>query len=160
MADHKVRNFREIEIGLKDSGLTFSQLTQAIAILTGIGAVAIAQDASLVPKAKMKTDRLNQSLMERARSSTDINFLVSPVTGIAVSVARFQQLFCMALKQGRKTPEEWAEFVFQLLNAQGQRLMKDGQVLENVDDNRAELLRQAQEFTAEQKPLLKALEIL
>ena len=35
-----------------------------------------------------------------------------------------------------------------------------GQVLENVDDNRAELLRQAQEFTAEQKPLLKALEIL
>jgi hypothetical protein len=48
---------------------------------------------------------------------------------------------------------------WQLLSAQGQRLIKDGQALESAEENLAELTRQAQAFAEQRLPLLKALQI-
>jgi hypothetical protein len=57
-------------------------------------------------KAKKHTDKLNTHLMLKARISKDMTFLSSPVTGGGVAVGRFQQLFLLALQQGKKKPED------------------------------------------------------
>jgi len=49
--------------------------------------------------------------MLKARSSNDITYLASPVTGGGMTVGRFQQLFVLALQQGKKKPEDWATLV-------------------------------------------------
>lgn len=159
MADHKIRSLKEIEAALQGK-VTFEQLIQATVVLTSMSAFAPAQDTATVSKVKKRTDRLNQHLMERARSSNDILYLASPVTGGGIQVGRFQQLFCSALKQGRKTPTDWADFVFQWLNVQGQRVIKENQILETEAETRAELLQLAEEFSVQQLPILKALEIV
>ena len=96
--------------------------------------------------------------MHKSRASNDLAYLASPVTGGGVQVNRFQQLFLLARHQGRKMPEEWARFVWEHLQALGQRLTKEGKVLEAADENLAELTAQAQAFAEKQLPILKALQ--
>ena len=85
--------------------------------------------------------------------------LASPVTGGGIMVGRIQQLFLLAIGQGKKQPAEWAQFVWQILSAQGQKLVKDGKTLEMPEDNLAELTAQATAFAEKQLPVLKALQI-
>ena len=47
--------------------------------------------------------------------------------------------------------------MWQVLQAQGQSLVKEGQTLETADDNLAELAAQAAEFAEKRLPILKAL---
>ena len=86
--------------------------------------------------------------------------MASPVTGGGIQVNRFSQLFLLAHREGHQTPNDWAAFAWNLLALQNQRLLKDGQTLENPDDNLAELTRQAQEFADQQLPVLKALQVV
>ena len=88
-----------------------------------------------------------------------VNTFASPVTGGGVTVPRFQQLFLLAKQQGHKQPQDWANFVWNLLAMQGQRLIKDGKTLETPEDNLAELTAQANEFAEKRLPILKALQI-
>jgi hypothetical protein len=97
--------------------------------------------------------------MLKARSSNDITFLSSPVTGGGVAVGRFQQLFVLALQQGKKKPEDWAAFVAQILAAQGQKIIKEGKPIETAEEQLAELTAQANEFAVKQLPIFKALQI-
>jgi hypothetical protein len=115
MADHKVRTFAQIEQAVKDAGITFAQLIQAVLVLCGNGTFSAVQDDTATTKAKKHTDKLNTHLMLKARSSNDITVLSSPVTGGGVMVGRFQQLFMMSLQQGKPKPEEWAAFTWQIL---------------------------------------------
>lgn len=98
-------------------------------------------------------------MCKRARSSGEINFLASPVIGAGVPVPRFHQLFLLARGKGQKTPEDWAQFVWSLLSAQGHRLIKEGKTLDSAEDNIAELTRQAVEFADKRLPVLKGLGI-
>jgi len=98
-------------------------------------------------------------LMLKARSSKEISFLASPVTGGGIGVGRFHQLFILAMQQGKKKPEEWAAFVAQILAAQGQKILKEGKPLETPEEHMAELTTQAQEFSVKQLPIFKALQI-
>ena len=123
------------------------------------GGRSIAQDEGIASKRLKSTQALNTHLMELARSSGDIAFLASPVTGGGHSVPRFQQKFLLARQQGHKTPAQWAEFAWMLLKTQGQSLLKDGQVLMTEEENLAELKAQAADFEAKHLPILKALQI-
>ena len=80
--------------------------------------------------------------------------------GGGVSVGRFQQLFILALAQNRKAPADLARFVWDILAAQGQKIVKDGAPLETPEDNIAELTIQAQTFADKQLPILKALQVV
>ena len=117
------------------------------------------QDDAAITKVKKRTDKLNAHLLQKARSSGDITYLASPVTGGGVTVSRFPQLFLLAIHQGKKHPTEWAQFAWQLLTAQGQRILKDGKTLDAAEDNLAELTSQAEAFAQKQLPILKALQI-
>ena len=160
LADHKPKTLGQLELLVKDQGVVFAQLMQAVMILTGAGHLAAVQDDTLIPKAKKYTDKLNTGLINKARSSNDITFLASPVTGGGVTVGRFQQLFLLAISQGKKQPADWALLVWQLLQAQGQLLIKEGKTLTTPEENIAELTEQAKIFADKQLPILKALQIV
>ncbi len=160
LADHKPRSLGQIEQGVKDKGVVFSQVVQAVMVLIAGGHVAAVQNEALLPKARKHTDRLNVHLAEKARASGDISYLASPVTGGGVTVGRFQQLFVLALSQGKKKPEEWVQFVWQTLSAQGQKIVKEGKTLQTAEENLAELGAQAQAFSDKLLPVLKALQVM
>ncbi|OYT91762.1 MAG: methyltransferase [Burkholderiales bacterium PBB3] len=159
LADHKPRSLGQLELALKDKGVAFAQLVQAILILTGAGQLAAVQDDATITKAKKATDKLNACLMSKARSGGEMSYLASPVTGGAISVGRFAQLFLMTRAQGAKQPGDWASATWALLLAQGQRILKDGQTLQTPEENLAELNTQAQAFADKLLPILKALQI-
>jgi SAM-dependent methyltransferase len=157
LADHKPRSTGQIEQAVKGQNIQFSQVLQALLILSGQGSLAAVQDDAATAKARKPSERLNAHLKAKARGNGDISFLASPVTGGGVTVGRFQQLFLLAADNGRKQPAEWAEFAWQLLAAQGQKLLKEGKPIESAEDNLAELTAQATTFAAKQLPVLKAL---
>lgn len=159
LSDHKVRTLGQIEQAVREQGINFVQLVQAVVVLAGAGALSGAQDEHLIGPARKQTDRLNQHLMNKSRGSNELSYLVSPVTGGGIAVPRFQQLYLLARAQGHKQPADWAQFVWQILAAQGQRIIKDGSTLERPEDNLAELTAQASDFAEKQLPLFRALQI-
>lgn len=160
VADHKPRTLGQIEQAVKTHGIGFAQVIEAFMILSGAGHLAGVQSEAASARAKKSSERMNSYLIHKARGSADIHFLASPVTGGGVPVARFEQLFLYGLAQGGKQPAQWAQVVWQVLQAQGQKLLKEGQTLETVEDNLAELTRQATEFAEKRLPVLKALQVV
>lgn len=160
LASHKPQTLAQIEKAVQDHGVNFSQLLQSVLILAGAGHLATVQDDAVITRAKKHTDKLNAHLIHKSRSSTEINYLCSPVTGGGIALNRFQQLFLSAIAQGRKQPADWAESVWAVLSSQSQKLLKDGATLETAEDNLAELTQQAQAFAKNQFPILKALQIV
>lgn len=159
LADRKPRTLAQIEQAVKDKGLLFVQVTQVVMVLTGVGHLAAVQDDTTISKAKKHTDKLNAYLIDKARGSNDIEYLANPVIGGGFTVGRFQQLFLLAMSQGKKQPAEWAQVVWQILATQGQKILKEGKVLETPEENLAELTLQATTFADKQLPILKALQI-
>ncbi len=95
--------------------------------------------------------------MNSARSSSDITALASPVTGGGTPVVWFEQLFALAVTQGKKQPAEWAQAVWQILQFQGKKLVKEGKTLETDEQNLAELTEKAEGFAEKLLPVLRAL---
>ena len=159
LADHKPRTVGQIEQVVKDKGVMLAQITQAMLVLVGAGTLASVQDESLIPKVRKQTEKLNIHLIGKARGCNDIGYLASPVTGGGFTVNRFQQLFLLAITHGKKQPAEWAQFVWQIIAAQGQRLIQEGKTLDTAEENISELTNQATTFAEKQLPILKALQI-
>ncbi len=159
LADHKVHSVESLEIALasKGAGLNFAQLVQCLTLLMGNGHLAPVQADGIIKQARTATGRVNEWLTERARSSSDIHHLASPVTGGGVTVPRFQQLFLRAVQGGLRNQSELAAWVWQVLSTQGQRLVKEGKALESDQANLEELTQQAQVFLQKQWPILKSL---
>ena len=159
LADHKPKTLGQIEQAVKDKGVRFAQIMQASLVLSGLGHLVAVQEDSVTSKAKKQCDKINSHLYSKARGSIDVSYLASPVTGGGVSVGRFQQLFLLALSNGKKQPADWVQFAWQILQAQGQKLVKEGKTLETAEENLAELTTQATAFAEKQLPILKALQI-
>lgn len=163
LCDYSPKTLSQLEQALKSSNvgkeISFAQMIQAIMVLSAMAVILPVQDDTAIQKAKKCSDRLNIYLMEKARSSNDLNYLVSPVTGGGITVGRFSQLFLLARQKGHKTPQDWVDFVWNTLAIQGQRLVKEGKTLETTEENLAELTSQAQSFADTQLPILKALQI-
>lgn len=159
LGDHKAKTLGQIEQGVQENGIAFAQIIQAVMVLTGAGHLAPAQDEAVISKVKKQTEKLNTYLCHKARGSNDVGYLASPVTGGGIAVNRFQQLFLACITQGKRQPAEWAQYVWHLLSAQGQKLVKGGQTLETPEENLAELTTQVEEFSKKQLPILKALQV-
>jgi hypothetical protein len=163
LADMQSRSIGELEQQLQPAGIGFSQLLQAVIVLSGTGALMPAQESGVVRGLRGRTDRLNRHLMRKSRSSNDLSYLASPVTGGGIVVPRFSQLFLLARAEGGFAgggkPSDWAAYVWNIISRQGHRLIKDGKTLETAEDNIAELTAQAQTFAEKQLSVLKALGI-
>ncbi|QQZ29895.1 methyltransferase [Thiothrix subterranea] len=160
MADYRARTLGQIAQAVQEQGISIGQVVQAAMVLTGGSFMAAVQADVTVNRARKHTDKLNAWLMDKSRGSTDVSYLASPVIGGGVTVGRFQQLFLLALSQGKKSPMEQAGFVWQILAAQGHKLLKEGKTLETTEENLAELTAQAQTFAEKRLPVLRALQVV
>ena len=98
--------------------------------------------------------------MQSSRVSGDVPYLVSPVSGGAITYDRISQLFLLAYAEGLSEPSQWADFAWQVLQSQGHLLVQEGQVLKTEEENRAELLRLAQNFGEKRLRIAQALKII
>jgi hypothetical protein len=133
------------------------QVLQAVTILVGMGHLAPCQDEETVKKVRTSSDHLNNVILNRAVFSRDIAYLAAPVTGGAVSVNRMQQLFLLAKE--RKTADP-AAFVWQIFKDNNERIVKEGQVIENDEESLKEIKANYASFATKAMPLLKAMGIL
>lgn len=159
LADHQPKTIGDIATELQLRNIALKQVVEAVVVMAGAGHLMPAQDEATIAQARGPAKRLNDAFLERARSIGDANFLASPVTGGGIAATRIVQNFLLAYRNGRKTSSELAEFVWHLLDSQGQRLIKDAKTLETAEANLALLMPQATGFLAEQLPILKALQI-
>jgi hypothetical protein len=161
LADHQTKSLGQIEHALQAAGtpIGLAQIQQAAMLLSATGAILAVQSEAATATAQKACERINTHLMQKARASNALSYLASPVTGGGITVPRFQQLFLLARQQGHSQPADWAQFVWGILAAQGQRLVKDGVTLETEADNLAEITAQATEFANKQLPILRALRV-
>lgn len=160
LADYQPKTLAQLEQALASQGVNFAQILQAILLLIGQGHASPTQDKKTVDACKGKAHQLNRLLINNARGSNDVAYLASPVTGGGYPVSRFQQLFLLAQSQGQKTPDAWANFVWQILASQGQQLIKAGATLTTPEENMKELTEQATTFHEKLMPIIKALQII
>lgn len=153
------RSLRELFATPEIAGLGWAKIQQAFAILVGMGHLQPSLPAKDENRRAKVTKAFNQAVLARARDSGDLQFLASPVSGGGHTVGRFQQLFLMSLAEGGKTSQDWANFTWRLIAAQGQKLLKEGKVLETEEENLAELKAQAAEFGEKHLPVLRSLQI-
>ena len=154
LADHRVRSLGEIEAALTGGGINLHRIVEAVTILAGTGALHPAQTPDAIEAARPACARLNARLYQLARYTEDVNSLASPVTGGAVQVGRIDQLYLLAHSLG-KASGEWVDFAEEALQAQGHRIVRDGQPIDAAEQRRT-LSAQAQSFGAERLPLLQA----
>lgn len=152
------KTLRELAQALPD--MSWAALQQAVVVLVGMNALAPCQSEWAIKQVHKRCAALNLHICERARLGSEIESLASPVIGGGVTVNRFQQLFMLAQHQGKKTPGEWAQFAWQVLQEQGQKIVKEGKTLESADENVAELTQLARSFLDVRVPVLKALQVL
>lgn len=98
--------------------------------------------------------RLNAVILEQALQVDRLQALACPATGGAIAVDRVEQLFLQALCQRSVEP---AQTVWATLAAAGQRLLRDGRLLETPKQNLMELEERWQRFRQRRLPLLQGL---
>ena len=157
--DHCPKTVAELMAHPACRSLPPGHLIQTLVILTGAGHVHPAQGGEAIEIARPRCAALNAYLCQRARHTGDAAYLASPVTGTGVLVPRPAQLFLLARQEGHAEPQTWARFVWAIIEAQGQRLIKDGKTLDSAQENLEELTAQAQTFALKRLPILKAIGI-
>jgi SAM-dependent methyltransferase len=160
LGDDTPKTIGELEQALAPAGMRLATIYEAILVLTGKGDVVAVPDEAVQARVKPQTDRLNLFFFNKARSSNELIFLASPVTGGGgVAAGRFHQLFLLALRQGPKTVDELAQFAWDVLASQGQRVAKDNKPLETPEENLAELAVQARDFLDKRLAMFRKLQI-
>ncbi|MDX1491409.1 MAG: class I SAM-dependent methyltransferase [Pseudohongiellaceae bacterium] len=160
MNDFQPRSIGEIEKSVVQKGLNFGKLMQAILVLAHSSYLQQAQDEKTIAKQKEKTDKLNRAILLKSRNAEQINYLVSPVTGGGIKAPRFMQLFMLATHEGMNNEEQLARYVSTILAQQGQKITREGKLLETEAEILADLSRSAKDFLNSQLPILKALKVI
>lgn len=160
LSAHGVCKVVDLERKLASKNIDLEQIAEAIVLLNSRNDLAVVQDENTQKAAKKRTTKLNRHLMEMAVAKGDVNYLVSSVTGSAVPVARFDQIFLLSVAKGNKNIEQWVEDGWSALALQNRVLLKDGKKLEGKEENVKELTEMAETFKNKWLPLYKALNLI
>ncbi len=150
------RSVSELMTNVAVARVGWSRLTQALLVLVASGHLQPALSCVGEAERTSRARAFNTAVLNRAKSSADLRFLASPITGAGVAVDRFQQLFLLAQQNGYSEPVTYA---WNILQAADQRLTKDGRLLESPEENLDELRAQHGIFVAERLPVLQQLSI-
>jgi hypothetical protein len=135
--------------------LDWGKLMEAFGILVGSGHVQPCPSGKDDAARLKRTRAFNAAVMRRAEAAEEIQFLASPVTGSGVPADRMAQLFLAAQASGADPVQRaWA-----VLQAQGQRLVKDGKPLDGAEANLADLRERYDTFVKTRLPVLRQLGI-
>lgn len=140
--------------------MTWGEISRLLTILVGSGIVAPCLPLEGLEARRERCQDFNLAICKRAEDSGTLGFLASPVTGSAVALDRFEQLFLLALSEGQKDPMDWAALVWSILSAQGQRVQHEGRILEHDEENLAVLQARAKAFAVRRLPVCKSLGLL
>jgi SAM-dependent methyltransferase len=150
------RTLRQMVADRLIADLGWARVIQALTVLVGSGHVQPALNAKGDAERMRRTRPFNTVVMEKAKSTADFQYLASPVTGGGIAVDRFQQLFMLARQLKQPDP---VLFAWNALNEVGQKLIKEGKMLETVEENHAELRIRLSNFMEKQLPVLQQLGI-
>jgi SAM-dependent methyltransferase len=131
--------------------LSLDQIWEAVLVLSAIGSVAALPTHAPDAEAAGRAGRLNRELCRRAAASGEIGFLASPVTGGALSVGRISQMFLHAHALG----EEPVDYVWSTLSGLGERMIRDGEILQDDSENLAFLRDMHERFETRELPILR-----
>ncbi len=154
--DGQPKTVRELIADPSVANLGWPRLQEAVMILLGQGMCHIALPSSGESERANRAGALNLAITRRARESTDLAYLASPVIGGAIDMDRIGQLFLLA---ARERAPDCARFVWDVLKIQSQKVVKDGKVLGTEEENLAELAERAQLFAEKRVPVLVMLGI-
>lgn len=157
LAGHKVCSIADLEEAGKAKGLKLANIVEALMIASASGHVALAQDDQTVARAMPTVRRLNAALIDNSGGVSDIGHLAAARTGGAITIGRFQQLFLRHVTDGVTDANTMAKQMWDLLNEQGQRLIRNGEVINDPQENIAELESQASAFLKDTLPICRAL---
>ena len=160
LSDHRPHALGEIAQALAPRGITLNMVSEAIMFLSGLGNLAFAQDDAIADQCQETTRKLNTFIETRARSTAEIPYLASPVTGGAIMVDRFSELFLKAVAEGHEGIEALASYAWKILDSQGQRLVRNGETIADPAACLAEMENYAREFVDKKLPILRALKTL
>jgi hypothetical protein len=159
LSDYQPKTIEQLGQVVGEFGISLNQVIQVVMVLIGAGVLCPAQNDAVIATAKQQTDKLNAYLCNKARGSSELVYLASPVTGGGIAVPRFLQLFLLAKAHGNTHPEQWAQFTWSLLAMQNQCVIKEGVALTTDSENFTELVIQAHAFANKQLPIFIALGI-
>lgn len=160
LSDYKSWSIGQLIQTLSVKKISASQILQAVVVMCGAGYFMPSQGTAAAKKSRTASDKLNAIILAKARISGEIGYLTSPLVAGALSVGRFQQLFIIAHQAKHTNSKEIAAYVWNILSSHGQKMLKDGKVLEDELANLIELERQAKLFIDDQLPLFKALMVV
>ena len=159
MADQKPLSIGEISESVASNNISFEQVTEAMMVLATDGRAMPVQGEAAIEASLANTQKLNEAITEKSRSNANIMQLASPVSACGVSVNRLEQLFLKSRKLGKQDPKEWAQDVWSILAAQGERLVKDGKPLETPEENLAAITDQAVHFAEKRLAVLESFKV-
>ncbi|MCC1482858.1 class I SAM-dependent methyltransferase [Roseibaca sp. Y0-43] len=159
LADYKPKTIGDLEKLFSKDKVNFGQITQAVMVLVGTGNAAPVQDNWSEEALKKGCTDLNNHICSKARGSSDLVNLASPVTGGGVFVSRIEQIFLLAKHQDHEEPRDWAKFALKLLSEQGVTMRSGDRLLQNDGERIAHLTEMANAFLKQRIPLLRALGI-
>ena len=149
-----VRALLELEVF---GEIPWSDISRLLTLLIGEGYLApCLPQAGLAARAE-RCRLFNSAVAKRSEESETLQFFASPVTGGGIALDRLEQLFLLARSEGHKTPGDWADLVWKILEPQGQRLQKDGRTLDTPEENLALLRVRATAFAARRLALCDSL---
>ena len=166
LADHAPHTLREVTQSAAKEGLDAATVEQAIIVLAGSGRLTSVAHDTDAARASEAARRLNAELLQRQLDAGGLDYLVSPVQGGGFPVGALDQLFLAAMQQpGMSKPgvdhsADWARWVWQVMEARNQRVMKEGKALETAEEALAALTAQAAVFGRDSLPILRALRIV
>lgn len=137
--------------------LNRAQVWEAMMVLTSVGFAAPAVTSETSNEVIRASQALNRFICERAEYSENMQFLAAPTIGSAIGVSRIDQLFLRGEYLGAKNIPKW---VWELLESQGQRLMKKDKPIESVEENIEKLGLMYKEFKAERYSILIAVKAI
>ncbi|MBD0267210.1 MAG: methyltransferase regulatory domain-containing protein [Cyanobacteria bacterium Co-bin8] len=140
--------------GLKQ--LSLERLLEALMVLVGANWAAPTLPEADLAQRRQSTERFNRAVLEQSQYSADLQFLASPLIGSGVGLDRIDQLILLGLIR----KQEAAAFAWQILSAQKQTLVKDGQPLKTPEENLQELRHKETVLVQQRLPLLKQLQVV
>lgn len=139
---------------IKAGTLNEWQIWEALLILAGAGFVAPGSQSETLEADISASRELNRELCRRSTFTGNIQFLAAPRIGGATSVSRIEQLFILGEWNGAADP---AAFAASTLEVQGERVVVEGETIEDPAAMRKHLTGMYAEFTKTKGPLLQRL---
>ena len=118
------------------------------------------QSDSAAQSVKKNCLALNKFICNRAKVADEVGFLASPVLGGGYPVGRFDRIILSAMFDGKKNVDDVANFVWEIISAQGQRLTNGTQLIESAEENISHLRNMAQDFFDNRLKIFKALQFI